>query len=201
MISDLSPGDKLSLKGRIFELQKKLSLLDLETRQAEKQTLDHPYTPTMYTAKSQYKRVADSHAPVNMNVAEVIRQQKRDQVRDSVIAANNEGCTFSPESYTRNSRALAKVSKDTRPAHERLLERGKQSQEKRLQQDIQHSQFDTYGNRLFEPRISTTSWRHLNLPADTVGVDEFLYQDAKDREVSVFVLVLLVLVLVLVWVW
>jgi hypothetical protein len=74
MISDLSPGDKLSLKGRIFELQKKLSLLDLEARQAEKQTQEHPYTPTIFTNKSPYKRVQDSSAVVNMNVAEVIRQ-------------------------------------------------------------------------------------------------------------------------------
>lgn len=32
MISDLSPGDKLSLKGKIFELQKKLQIIDFETK-------------------------------------------------------------------------------------------------------------------------------------------------------------------------
>ncbi len=32
MISDLSPGDRLSLKGKLFELQKKLNLIDIEQR-------------------------------------------------------------------------------------------------------------------------------------------------------------------------
>jgi hypothetical protein len=84
---------------------------------------------------------------INFHYHKTIIQQKRDQMRDSIIAANNEGCTFSPESYTKNSRALAKVSKDTRPAHERLIERGKQAHENKAQQHIQYTQFDTYGNR------------------------------------------------------
>jgi len=32
MISDLSPGDRLSLKGKLFELQKKLNIIDIEHR-------------------------------------------------------------------------------------------------------------------------------------------------------------------------
>jgi hypothetical protein len=32
-ISELSPGDKLSLKGKLFELQRKLSLVELEQAQ------------------------------------------------------------------------------------------------------------------------------------------------------------------------
>ena len=47
MISDLSPGDKLSLKGKIFELQKRLNILDIESkRNNEMSTM---FKPTIYT--------------------------------------------------------------------------------------------------------------------------------------------------------
>ena len=32
-IQQLSPGDKLSLKGKLFELQKKLTIIDMENKQ------------------------------------------------------------------------------------------------------------------------------------------------------------------------
>ncbi len=35
MISDLSPGDRLSLKGKLFELQKKLNIIDIERKMEE----------------------------------------------------------------------------------------------------------------------------------------------------------------------
>ena len=35
MISELSPGDKLSLKGKIFELRKRLNEVDNEQQRAE----------------------------------------------------------------------------------------------------------------------------------------------------------------------
>lgn len=38
MISDLSAGDRMSLKGKLFELQKKLTIMDLE------QKLDNQYS-------------------------------------------------------------------------------------------------------------------------------------------------------------
>jgi hypothetical protein len=35
MISDMSPGDKLSLKGKLFELQKKLNILDIQSKRKD----------------------------------------------------------------------------------------------------------------------------------------------------------------------
>ena len=51
LVRDLSPGDKLSLKGKIFELQKKLNLIDLESRINDEITSDLPFKPTLYTNK------------------------------------------------------------------------------------------------------------------------------------------------------
>ena len=44
-INELSPGVKLSLKGKLFELQKKLSLLDLERKMVE----ECPFQPHFYS--------------------------------------------------------------------------------------------------------------------------------------------------------
>ena len=45
MLSDLSPGDKLSLKGKIFELQKKLQIIDQRNKQKE----EFSYKPKLYS--------------------------------------------------------------------------------------------------------------------------------------------------------
>jgi hypothetical protein len=50
LVRDLSPGDKLSLKGKIFELQRKLNLIDLETRINDEITSELPFKPTIYTS-------------------------------------------------------------------------------------------------------------------------------------------------------
>ena len=47
MISDLSPGDKLSLKGKIFELQKRLNILDIESKRNNE--ISTMFKPTIYT--------------------------------------------------------------------------------------------------------------------------------------------------------
>lgn len=46
-VADLSPGDKLSLKGKIFELQKKLNLLDVEQQNTE----DYSFQPEITNYK------------------------------------------------------------------------------------------------------------------------------------------------------
>jgi hypothetical protein len=67
MISDLSPGDKLSLKGKIFELQKKLQIIDIRNKQKE----EFSYKPTLYSYE-----LPDRHANVldSINKAEIIRK-------------------------------------------------------------------------------------------------------------------------------
>lgn len=60
MLSDLSPGDRLSLKGKIFELQKKLNIIGLEQELEEKPSFkpnineyDLPNRPRNFYEQSQ----------------------------------------------------------------------------------------------------------------------------------------------------
>ena len=67
MLSDLSPGDKLSLKGKIFELQKKLQIID----QRNKQDGEFSYKPKLfsYDLPDREDNVLES-----INKAEIIRK-------------------------------------------------------------------------------------------------------------------------------
>jgi len=69
MISDLSPWDKLSLKGKIFELQKKLSIIDIQTKRQE----EFSYRPSLI---SNYQLLGgrDGNILDNIHRAEVIRR-------------------------------------------------------------------------------------------------------------------------------
>ena len=67
MLSDLSPGDKLSLKGKIFELQKKLQIIDIRNRQKE----EFSYKPTLYNYDLPNR---DNNVLDSINKAEIIRK-------------------------------------------------------------------------------------------------------------------------------
>ena len=57
-INDLSTGNKLSLKGKIFELQRKLSLIDLEKKIVE----EYPFQPTFYSQHEKRRKSTVSGA-------------------------------------------------------------------------------------------------------------------------------------------
>lgn len=69
MISDLSPGDKLSLKGKIFELQKKLNIIDIQNKRNE----EYSYKPKLYPNKYQLED-RDHSIFESLNQAEAIRK-------------------------------------------------------------------------------------------------------------------------------
>jgi hypothetical protein len=93
MISDLSAGDRLSLKGKLFELQKKLTIMDLEQRLDNQ----YPYQPQIksYDLPNRPRDFIQNNAK-----AEIIRQQKKKLLQDSITAQTEESCTFSPKIYT-----------------------------------------------------------------------------------------------------
>jgi hypothetical protein len=79
MISDLSPGDKLSLKGKIFELQKKLQIIEFRNKQNE----EFPYKPktTRYELPDR-----DRNVLVRINKAELMRQvASRSPLKSSIL--------------------------------------------------------------------------------------------------------------------
>lgn len=67
MISDLSPGDRMSLKGKLFELQKKLNIIDIENKLDER----YSYKPTIisYELPNRQKDFIE-----NTTKAEIIRK-------------------------------------------------------------------------------------------------------------------------------
>lgn len=66
-VADLKPGDKLSLKGKIFELQKKLNLLDVE----QQNTTDYSFEPEITNYKLPHR---ESNFLDNMKRAEESRK-------------------------------------------------------------------------------------------------------------------------------
>lgn len=151
-------------------------------------------------------------------------QQKKEQLKASILAQIDEGCTFTPViSNKAKSRDRQGAQTDERPvrmnkqldllkfhyikAHERLYQQAKHSEDSKHQRKLQLKNFDFEGNRLFVPNIKkdrkkgtmshspdagmltpVNSNSHSlpggdqGSPVDTVAVDEFLYQDARDRE-------------------
>ena len=67
MLSDLSPGDKLSLKGKIFELQKKLQIIDYKNKQKQ----EFSYKPKLFNYDLPDR---ESNVLESINKAEIIRK-------------------------------------------------------------------------------------------------------------------------------
>ena len=69
-MEDLSIGERLALRGQLFELQKKLNIIDQENRSKERHVPTGGFT-------EDYKPVTDRESTYVKNVerAEIIRQQ------------------------------------------------------------------------------------------------------------------------------
>ncbi len=68
MISDLSHGDRMSLKGKLFELQKKLSIIDLESK------LDESYSYRPKIIEYDLPNRSPGSFMENSDKAEIIRK-------------------------------------------------------------------------------------------------------------------------------
>eukprot|EP01038_Epipyxis_sp_PR26KG_P004680 gene4680-6574_t len=188
MISDLSPGDKLSLKGKIFELQKKLKIIDFETKRQDEFSFRPQVVPYELHSREREANVLDG-----INKAELIRKQKNELLRAAVLMQNEESCTFTPQ-INSNSKLIGSVSRNERPVHDRLYSKAKEYEESRERKRMHSKFYDlTNGEKLFSPVINRHnkdnnnsfddfSEPNNNTNNNNVPVDEFLYQDAKDRE-------------------
>ena len=122
-ISQLSPGDKLSLKGKIFELQKRLNLLDVSQQNTE----EYPFKPeiTSYELPGRQKNFIE-----NINRAEVIRKEKQDQLKHTLALEESEHCTFRPIVKATQNFKTNKI-KQEKPVYIRLTEKGLKYNENR----------------------------------------------------------------------
>jgi hypothetical protein len=126
-------------------------------------------------------------------------------LEQSLQLQTQESCTFAPKFYTSSTKRNAAVDNRV-PVSVRLYESSKMYQESHEKRLIQFSTYDDDGNRLFVPRINRKG-EQLSTPLSSngkrpnsvesavtagdssvvsqtsnIGADEFLYQDAKDRE-------------------
>lgn len=118
-------------------------------------------------------------------------------LQESLALQSEESCTFAPQIYTSNKYAS---SLDNRPVHVRLSEKAKVYQDSMDRKRAFYDQYDDSGNRLFQPQIKSTAKFSKSITSmdsskfdpinsfdskdhhNTIGVDEYLYQDAKERE-------------------
>lgn len=107
-VAHLSPGDKLSLKGKIFELQKKLNLLEVVQQNNEQ----YSFQPEI-TSYSLPNRQNDFIR--NLIGAEQARKENFESIKSSVEHEYAEVCTFAPAINTKKK----KTSSDL-PVYERL---------------------------------------------------------------------------------
>jgi hypothetical protein len=173
-VADLSSGDKLSLKGKIFELQKRLHVIELEEKIKEEQ--DITYKPIIFT-KPYDLPGRDDDFTESVRRAEMIRRQKLDMTKACMTMEVDKQCTFSPE-ITRRSR---KLKQGGQRVGERLYEKGKEYSAKLERSRKFHHECDPdSGRKLFQPDLNKHKSR-ANKSGD-LSADDFLYRESRDRE-------------------
>eukprot|EP00981_Chlorochromonas_danica_P008856 scaffold2320_cov168-Ochromonas_danica.AAC.8 len=190
--SQLPLCDRLSLKGKLFELQKKLQLIDLEQKMNEQ----FPYKPQILSSYELPNRQHDFLE--NINKAEIIRKQRKELLAQSAVQQSEESCTFTPVLFTRREKSGARGGKastrDKQSVYERLVEKGKEYEESHRRRKEFYSSIDLNdGRKLFTPRLAGGSHQSPQtssapaagpaVAAVEASVEDFLYQDAKDREI------------------
>ena len=205
MISSLPIGDKLSLKGKLFELQKNLNIIELENQSKDELT----FRPEILEfALPDRERTFDE----NVRRAEMIRRQKMEMIKDTLTSMTSAACTFSPQ-ISKRSQQIVDPDYVSRNAFHRLHEKAVESQKTRSDLVERSKKFDANGKRLFSPNISKappharqrgreraapspqapsmpttpTSSSHGNLMVNSstgtsITVGDFMYRDAVDRE-------------------
>lgn len=185
-IRDLSPGNKLSLKGKLFELQKKLTLLDLERKISEEYSYQpHFYNNNRNSGPMKEKELDDSSSNSISNSNSNSKAHLYVDPRDC-IGPEEEEYNFQPIIYTKNKH---KSKMNTLPVHERLYENAKTYKEhlNKLSEEIYSK--DENGQPLFKPQINNPSnfssitsdsenRPHQHTDSDNIKVQEYLYRDA-----------------------
>ena len=116
-VNQLSPGDRMSLKGKIFELQKKLNLLDVEQQHQE----DFSFHPEITRYKLPNRREDFINS---LNQAEESRKDRFEALKKNITDERLQDCTFSPQINRRKRDTDAKEPK--KPVYIRLVEKGKE---------------------------------------------------------------------------
>jgi len=158
----------MSLKGKIFELQKKLNILDVEQQNTE----DFSFHPEITHYKLPNRK--DDFIN-NLNQAEETRKDRFETLKKQLLIERSEDCSFAPQINRRKKDLLA--SKSQKPVFLRLTEKGKEYQDSAEKRKEMCKSHDFDGKRLFQP----TSAQKPRVEKGNMQVEEYLFRDAKDR--------------------
>ena len=168
-IHDLSPGIKLSLKGKLFELQKKLTLLDLEKKLSDDVC---PFQPHFYSSDKHHKdKPEDASARQNRNV----------DVEISAEETEDSEFTYRPRVNNRKVKSAEEEKYISQPVHIRLYEKAKLYQEKKIKLTEEITTRDETGRLLFQPKINRLNNDEEETNNSNIKVQEYLYRDALVR--------------------
>lgn len=174
-INDLSPGNKLSLKGKIFELQKKLSLLDLE----KKIVSECPFQPTFYSNNNY--NVNNSQ---NKHDNEYINNDQHNDFNNNNNIEDIE-YTYKPKINSTKIKSTDEIEYISQPVHIRLYEKSKEYKSHILKKAEEVYTKDSQGNLLFTPKINNNYYKENNKDnkdnndnENNMKVQEYLYRDA-----------------------
>jgi hypothetical protein len=180
-VSDLTLGEKLALKGQLFELRKKLNAIELQNQQTE----TYSFRPALVT---EYYELPDRENSYVKNVerAEQMRRQKLDMLRTTLEMEQTSELTFSPN-ITKKSRRIAEIANSQPGAEQdvgrRLYNQHARMQESKARQSENVKQFDPRtGQRMFSPLISAKSKALVPAASNELDAHEFMYRDAVERE-------------------
>jgi hypothetical protein len=180
-VHDLSLGEKLALKGQLFELRKKLNAIELQNQQTE----TYSFQPELVT---DYYELPDRDVEFTTNVAraEMQRIHKLEMLKASIEDENAAELTFSPaisnKSRRMAERANARQGVDNNVG-KRLYDQRRNIQENRDRKKDEVTQYDALtGQKLFTPLISSKSKVIVPTNNGDLSAHEFMYRDAVDRE-------------------
>lgn len=167
LISELSPGEKLSLKGKLYELRKKLNIIDIE----EKRNSELSFQPELI----EYNLPQYGNFISNTERAAIMRKQKLELLK-STLHQQEEQCSFSPHFSTR----VSKKTSETEHIPVQLRNFDKEKANKIKQQREESKQYDN-DRKLFQPQINKnirkdTTNMSTNSSIQSVSADEYLYR-------------------------
>jgi hypothetical protein len=177
LISQLSPGEKLSLKGKLYELRKKLNIIDIE----EKRNAELSFQPEIKEYNLPERQYGQQNFISNTERAEIMRKQKLELLK-LTLHQQEEQCSFSPVFSTKQSKKSSEAERI--PVHLRLYDKGKIYADKKIQQRKEFTQYDDNGRKLFQPQINKNTRKDPNTSSSlstdssiqSVSADEFLYR-------------------------
>jgi hypothetical protein len=174
-MEELELGERLALKGQLFELQKRLKIIDIENQQKEEFT----FQPESYTASYPLQDREPTYTK-NVERAEIMRKQRLDMLKHTLDTELQMTHTFSPEISTKSKR-LQRSTDST--AFDRLYESAGtiQSNKKALAAAV--SDYDpATGQKLYQPKITVKSRKIAGSAETDTNAHEYMYRDAMDRE-------------------